>query len=124
MVDYSIIKDEKLKKLVMESKVIGALEEVKITEMLSKIARLTPEGVQKFTEALEAQKNELDTAAQVSADPEKLKAMTADIVDKKMKVTAIMRNFFSSVRGFRETEARVSDDIEAEKLLQLLDTLQ
>lgn len=124
MVDYSIIQDEKLRKLVMESAVISALAEAKTTEMVGKIARLTPEGVQKFTQALEQQKQEMDAAAQVSTDPEKLKAMTADMVDKKMKVTTIMRNFFSSVRNLRENEARASDDQEAEKLLQLLDTLQ
>lgn len=124
MVDYSIIQDEKLRKLVMESAVISALAEAKTTEMVGKIARLTPEGVQKFTQALEQQKQEMDAAAQVSTDPEKLKAMTADMVDKKMKVTTIMRNFFSSVRNFRENEARASDDQDAEKLLQLLDTLQ
>lgn len=124
MVDYSLIKNEKLRTMVMESESIHTLAEAEIQAMVGKIAKLNPEGEQAFLEALENEKQEVERAkAGEQIDPEEATVMMQKVQENDQKLTNVIRSFDTFVRGTREESVREVENQQAEELLKLLDQL-
>ena len=118
MVDYSVIKNEKLRQLVMISESIASLDEAGILAMVKQIAQLPEEGQTAMINALEDEQKQI-RAAKIAKGitPEKeLEKVTI----QAQKVAFANRSFDRVVRQEDEKAERLATDANAEDLITSL----
>jgi hypothetical protein len=116
MTHYLLIKNKKLRALVMTSESIQSLSEKEIEKMLFRIFTLPEKGQQKLMKALEKEQSQIrktKRAKGITPLQEKKK-----IDEHKTKLMSIKHQFDASVRKIKESHKQKESDQMAEDLLQ------
>ncbi len=117
MVDYSIIKNDHLRALVMISESIGSLEETAISRMVERIARLPEQGQTDMITALEDERRQIEAATTAHKAPEKA---LEEVSAQEKKLILVNRSFDRVVREENEKTEQSESSAHADDLLHSL----
>ncbi|MCC7196911.1 hypothetical protein IT413_01805 [Candidatus Peregrinibacteria bacterium] len=118
MLDYSRIKNDRLKELIMHSESIHAQPENVAQEIINNIAALDPEKEQESIQMFESEQKEIQSAKLA-------RGITPDmeiqyIEQNQKKLTEINKEYDTGVRKYQEEKTQKQDEKEAEDLLNQL----
>lgn len=118
MVDYSLIKNQKLRQLIILSESIASLPEGEQLKMIERIAQLPPEGETAMIAALEDEQEKIRQAKRAKGitpemELEQIKQNTAAIF-------ALKRQFDTAVVRENEKSEKANSDVAAEDILKTL----
>jgi hypothetical protein len=118
MLDYSKIKNEHLRELIMHSESIHAQPENVAQEIINNIAMLDPAREQQTVMMLEAEQKEIQNSKLARGiTPE----MEIDYIElNRKKLTEINKEYDTNVRKYKEEKSEKQDEQEAEDLLNQL----
>lgn len=118
MLDYSKIKNEHLRELIMHSESIHAQPENVAQEIINNITMLDPAREQQTVMMFEAEQKEIQNSKLARGiTPE----MEIDYIElNRKKLTEINKEYDTNVRKYKEEKSEKQDEQEAEDLLNQL----
>jgi hypothetical protein len=118
MLDYSKIKNEHLRELIMHSESIHAQPENVAQEIINNIAMLDPAREQQTVMMFESEQKEIQNSKLARGiTPE----MEIDYIElNRKKLTEINKEYDTNVRKYKEEKSEKQDEQEAEDLLNQL----
>lgn len=118
MLNYSGIKNDHLRELIIHSESIHAQPENVAQEIINNIAVLDPGKEQQTIMMFEAEQNEIQKSKLAQGITPEMEIQYIEQNEKKL--TEINKEFDTNVRKYKEDKSEKEDEIEAEDLLNQL----
>ena len=116
MINFDIIKNPKLRLLVIPSESINSLPEVQAQTMIERIAKLPPEGEQAMIKALTDEQEQIAKMKQAKGITPEMERQQLE--QKMQKMVAIKNDFERTVRIENEKADRKDSDRIADNLIK------
>lgn len=118
MVDYSLIKNEKLRQLVMLSESINSLEDAALETIIERISALPEEGEKEMIKALEDEQGQIKAAKLAKGITPEIEM--EQLEEKKLQVVAVTHDLDKTVRVEHEKVEVAETASAAEDLIKNL----
>lgn len=119
MADYSKIKNERLRQLVMLSESIHSQEEAEIQMMIDRVAELPPEGQEAMIAALEEEQKQIRAAKLAKGiTPEMEMKEMKELEKNSLKLANIKHDFDAAVLGIKKEKEQKESGAAAENILK------
>ncbi len=118
MLDYSRIKNDRLRELIMHSESIHAQPENVAQEIINNIAMLDPAKEQQTIMMLEEEQKEIQNSKLAKGITPEMEIQYIELNQKKL--TEINKAYDTDIRKYKEEKSEKQDEKEAEDLLNQL----